>query len=157
MAFTTNYAGRDVDLLIFQNTKPVGEQKLELGFGTGGEITTGVQKMAQTFTLLLLTELGSIQYHPNLGTDFITNVRLQAFRDETDVRAGFGLAVAALLRTMALEATRAELPDDETLDTVELLDVQIDPNKGLINLKIRLTSLAGVDHDFFLPVPVAIQ
>ena len=159
MAATVNYTGRTVDLFIFQGAKIGGEAQINLGFGgdTGGEVISGIEKMAQTWAILFLNEVGSIQYDPDIGTSFVTDYRLGLIRDEGDVQSAFGLAATQVANQMALAAQSATLPVDELLSTANLIRFVIDKRQGKLVLYVRLTSQAGVAHDILLPIPLAIQ
>jgi len=148
-----------VDLFIFQNAKISGEALIHLGFDgeDGGKITSGIQKMAQTWTLLFLTELGSIQYDPTVGTDFVTNLRMGAIRDESDVQLEFGVAASSVYEQMNTAANVESMPPDELLQSSRLISFNLDRAKGLLSLYVGLTSQAGTTHDILLPIPVAIQ
>lgn len=154
MAAITNYTGRLVDLLIFQNSAPAGETEIAMGFGDVGEITTGVQVMSQSFVVGLLTDRGSIPDRADIGTDFMPTVRSGRMRDASDIRNAFALAVNLLKRWLGPKTGR---PADESLASAELLSALIDKNTGLLEMTVRLTSSAGTVHDLFLPVPVPIR
>lgn len=158
MATSTDYTGRSVDLLIFQGVKAAGDQKLVLGFGDeGGEVVTGIQKLSQTFTTLFLTRLGTIPYHPELGTDFVTALQQGRIKDESDVKAEFAIAVEQIRQTLALQANENSLPDDETFDSAVLNSFNLDKAASKLTLSIQINSLAGSNRTIFLPIPVAIR
>ncbi len=155
MIDTLDYSGRSVDLLIFQNTKPKLEQKITLGFGVGGFVTTGVQKMAQTFSIHFLSEVGSVPLKPDFGTSFLTAIRIGRVLDESSLQSEFVLAVQRVKRAMALTAEQESWPDDETLDSVKLLRFNLDKATATLALWIELTSNAGQNHNLYLPLSVA--
>ena len=45
---STDYTGRSVDLLIFQGVQEFGNQPIETGWGTSGQLCTGIQTLAQS-------------------------------------------------------------------------------------------------------------
>lgn len=155
MTETLDYSGRTVDLFIFQNAQPQHEQKIHLGFGEGGFVTTGVQKMSQTFCLHFLTERGSIQSKPDRGTGFLTALRIGSIMDESSLQSEFVLATQLVKRIMSLTADQDGWPDDEILDDVKLLNFSLDKTTGFLSIKVQLTSRAGVVHDLYLPLSVA--
>jgi hypothetical protein len=150
-----DYTGRLVDLLIFQNTAPAGERQIRLGLTN--EVTTGIQKLVQSFTSLFLTKQGSIPHRLDDGTEFVTAVQLGKIRAESDVKAEFALAVERVRQTLTLAADGAELPDDETFSRAELISFNLDKAASKLFLKVRVVSVAGVGREVFLPVPVAIR
>lgn len=158
MAVSTNYSGRLVDLFIAQGAKPVGDQKISYGFGEdGGEVTTGIQKLAQTWAMLFLTELGSVPYHPALGTSFLPNVRFKRIKDDTDVRTQFAQAAQAIKSQLDLVADQVDQPADEQLRSADLTNVNLDKAAGVLNITVTLTSQAAGSTVVILPVPLAIQ
>lgn len=159
MAVSTDYTGRLVDLFIFQNAKVSGEALIHLGFDgeNGGKVTSGIQKMAQTWAILFLTERGSVSADPELGTDFVSNLRTGIIRDEATVRSEFGLAATLVSNNMLAFENADGLPDDEILDSAVLNNFNIDRKRGLLSLYVGLTSQAGTQHDILLPIPVAIR
>lgn len=156
---STDYTGRTIDLSIFIGAKPAGEDKLTLDFTSGGDVITGIEKMVQTFTLLFLTEQGTVEYYPTLGTPFITSVRKGFINNESDVKNQFNLAVELIRQTMDLAADAAvpALPPDETYESAELLSFSLDKAASLLTMQIKVNSVAGSSRAVILPVPLAIQ
>ena len=104
MAISVDYTGRSIDLLIFQGVKAAGDQKLSLGFGDAGEVVTGIQKLLQTYTTLFLTRRGTIQYHEEIGTDFVGALQQGRIKDEADVKSEFAIAVEQVRQQDVLAA-----------------------------------------------------
>jgi hypothetical protein len=61
------------------------------------EVLTGIQRLAQSVVIELMTELGSIKYQPERGTMFVP--RCRAAKTEFDVNVAFSAAAARLKRT----------------------------------------------------------
>lgn len=159
MAVSTDYTGRTIDLLIFQGVEASGKQPIDLAFDLdgGGYICTGVQKVAQTWLTLFMTERGTVLNKPTRGSNFFTSLRRGRIRTEDDVVAEFAIAAEQVRQTMDLDAAQAgNLPDDERLDEATLLDYTIDRTQGSLYLKVRIRTIAGDDRDIILPVPVTI-
>lgn len=159
MAVSTDYTGRTVDLLIFQGVQPTGDQSIDLSFSleTGGYVCTGVQKVAQTWLILFMTDRGSVLNKPTRGSSFFPAIRNGSIRVEDDVSAQFALAAEQVRQTMDLDATEAgDLPDDERLDEANLLSYRLDRPAALLYLKVRILTIAGDSRDIILPVPVTI-
>jgi hypothetical protein len=157
VAFSTDFAGRTVDLSIFQGIKPAGRQPIELSFGDAGEVITGIQKVAQSFALIFLTELGSKPFDPTFGTPFLTAMRLGRFRTEADVQNEFSAATQRVQQILDQEAVAAGLPEDERFDDAILESFVLDKLTSTLKLEVRIRSVAGVSETIFLPVPVAIS
>ena len=157
MSTSTNYSGRMVDLLIFQNTKPTGNQKITMGFGAGGELTTGIQKVSQTFTTVLLTDVGSVYDQPEYGTNLIPSIQSGRTQNGSDLESVFNIAAAAAKTIMDAAADAAGYPADERLNVAELEDYVLDKNNGKIVLTVAITTDAGSSAVIYLPVSVPIR
>lgn len=157
MAVTIDYTGRLHDLLMFQGAAPFGNRAITTGWGDAGEIVAGIQKVAQTWTILFLTERGTVLGDEERGTDFLRAVRTGLIRVEDDIPTYFGVAADNVQRTMDLDAADQGLPADERLDDAELDNYVIDRNSGLLRLNVGVTSIAGEGVDIVLPVPVSIR
>lgn len=159
MSVSTDYTGRTVDVLIFQGVKATGKQRVETGFGEAGEVCTGIQKVAQTWLVLFMTDRGSVVNKPTRGSSFFPAVRQGRIQVEEDIPAEFALAAEQVRQTMELDAVEYTPPleADERLDTAELLDFDLFKELSYLRLKVRIRSLAGDERTVFLPVPVAIR
>jgi len=154
---SVDYTGRSVDLLIFQGVVAVGKQKVTTGWGGVGELCTGIQKVAQTWLALFLTEPGTVLNKPTRGSDFITAVRRGQIQVESDVPAEFALAAEQVRRTMDLDAATESWPTDEQLDAAILEDFTLDKETSFLYLRIRILSVAGEARVIYLPVPTVIM
>ena len=150
------YTGRTVDLLIFQGVKASGDQEITLGWDGGGQVCTGVQKVAQQWATLFLTDRGTVLGKSNRGTDFLRAVRTGRIQVDEDIPAQFSTAAERVRITMELDADGEELEDDEILDEAELLEYSIDRVAALLYLKVRITTRAGEARPIIIPVSLAI-
>jgi hypothetical protein len=157
MAANTNYTGRTVDLSMFLGAQASGETAIQLDFAGGGSVITGIEKLIQSFLMLFLTEQGTVQYFPSIGSGFVTALRLGQLRTEVQVQQQFDLAVEEVGQTMALAADTAKLPSDETFASATLLSFNLDTADSKLVMQIQIASLAGVSRQIYLPVPIAIQ
>jgi len=154
---STNYTGRTVDLFIFQGALPAGEQLIETGFGTAGEVITGIQKLVQSFTTLFLTRIGTVKYNASLGSGFIAAIQRGRIRDESGARTEFALAAEDVRKILAEDAEANNPPDDETYAGADLESLELNRAESLLVLKVRVNSVAGESREVFLPVPLAIR
>ena len=156
---STDFTGRTVDLLIFQGVQEFGNQPITTGWGIAGQLCTGIQKVAQSWAILFLTDRGTVLYEPTRGSGFLNAVRSGRIQVDEDIPAEFAIASAQVARTMALDASNSDvaLEDDETLDRAELLDYDLERNTSLLRLKVRLHSLAGDSREIFLPISVPVR
>lgn len=137
------------DLLIFQGVAARGEQKVELALGSAGMFTTGIQKVSQSFTKLFLTERGSVASAPDVGTDFLTQLRSGVIRDEPTLQAAFQAAVLDILNYMNNNES-AGLPDDERMAEANLVSWDLQP--GFLSIKVQVVTVAGTFRVYELPV-----
>jgi hypothetical protein len=152
-----DYVGRTFDVLALRNVQPVGAYPVDQSlFGgnvaPGGEVCTGIVKLAQWFTITLLTPKGSQQYNPNNGTTFITKLLNGSVRTETDVFIAFGFAMGDI-KMLAAQSETADTPLDEQYGVAILNSVVI--SSGIVVLRITLTSQAGSSWKLILPIPTA--
>ncbi len=155
---SVDFTGRTVDLLIFQGVAASGKQSIDLAWGDEGLLCTGVQKVAQTWTMLFLTDRGTVLNDPERGATFLQAVRIGRIRVEADVPAEFAMAADRISRTMDQDAADAgDLPDDERLDVAELLEFSVDRIASLLRLKILIRAVSGAGTTIFLPIPTSIR
>jgi len=158
MVTSVDYTGRAVDQLIFQGVVAVGDQLVATGWGEAGEMCTGVQKVAQTWTSLFLTDLGSIPHDLPRGSSFLPAIRMGRIQVDEDVEAEFNLAADRVSRTMDQDAADVgTLPDDERLDEAILVDFRIDQAASKLYLIVNVRTIAGDARTIFLPVPVSFR
>lgn len=159
MATSVNYTGRTIDYLIFQGVAATGQQQvsLELGDETGGQVCTGVQKVSQTFTSMLLTKVGTLLADSEYGTEFMTKAQSGMFRTDADVKTAFSGAAELVRRKMRQEAAANNLPNDERLARVELTSISLDRGASKLTLAAQLITDAGSTRTVYLPVSVVIR
>lgn len=151
------YINRTVDLLAYQAENVAGEQlTVQSLHGDGvhsGRITTGIQKLAQRFTLELLTEAGSIKYNPTRGCDFITTLRAGGIQSQIDLFVAFSSALVDIKRNLQAEELETD-PDDEKYDSAEILNVTFSPGQAAVYVKIN--SVAGDSRTVIAPINTVI-
>lgn len=164
----SDYINNKYDYLALRNTTAptVGTNQKKLGLelfneSTSGEITTGVQKLAQRWLLEFLTESGSMPGLPNRGTNFMRAARTGRFRIEQNVRAEFALATMRAKQTLAAEEY-AGMPNAERFADAQLLNViiipggDVSPASGVtavfLSLNVKIISLAGDTREVIVPI-----
>lgn len=157
VAVSTNYSGRLVDLLVFQGTKPDGMQKIVMSFGDTWQLTTGIQKVCQTFTTIFLTRKGTVANKLDYGTNFMTAMQSGSLQTEEALISAFTLAAADVKRIMIRSAQDNELPADEQIASIELLNYSMDKSASKITLNIKITTAAGTSLVIYVPVSVPIR
>ena len=151
MKTTTIYNDRLIDLEMLQTiTDPTGVQRVTVSLAKSQpKIVTGIQKLAQRYANLFLTILGDIQFAQNLGTDFIRAVVSGVVAHYGQFFVAFALANT---RTIAqLQQNTEGLPNDEIIESAELIDFDVSVSTGSVMLKVLITSLAGDTVEYVLP------
>ncbi len=147
-----DYLDRTVDVLAFQGAEPTGEVLLEQTLAQanqGGQICTGVQKLAQRFLLELFTERGSMPYLPLRGTDFLPRALRGELRNQSDVLVAFSNSLIDIRNNLQAEETGNEPLDEQYAGAVvESIAVASD----LVKLYINVASRAGTTRKVILPL-----
>ena len=152
-----DYVGRTVDLLAFQDEKVNGEAlltQLLVKDGERGEITAGVQKLAQRWLIEFLTIEGSIRAAPERGTQFINDIRTGQIRTTLDAEQSFYLAANAAAINLKLEE-EDNIPVDEAYDYFNLVSIQAQGDT--ITAYVEVASEAGNTAQLILPIPIKVQ
>jgi len=156
MATTVDYSGRMTDILIFQGADISGDKRIRLSFGDAGMVTTGIQKLAQTFAMVFLTEVGSVPDKPDWGTEFLAAVRNGMVNNENDVQSAVSQAIEDVRGILGLIAEQESYPPDETFQSASLLSYTLDEKTSMLTLYIKVVSAAGADRIVVLPVSAPI-
>lgn len=112
--------------------------------GSPVQTVSGVDKLTGQFIKLLLTTTGTDTFNPEIGGD------LQKWSGSTTDEQGNQAFARLLTKVLSLGARMtagqvlANLPPEETLAFVEVLDIRFSPvDPTEIELAVRLTTLAG--------------
>jgi hypothetical protein len=158
VAITTDYSGRTVDLESLQTadgTVGVRELSLSVRDNNLSRRITGIQKLAQRYATLFLTQKGSVGFSAGQGSDFIEPATTGQIANGANLTHFFNIANFQTTRQMRLDDVDPAFgdtpPDDERIQTATLIDFEVDKFQGRIYLKVRLTSLAGDDYVYVLP------
>jgi hypothetical protein len=159
----TPYTGRFVDVLAFQpgDTSPgvvsLMEQTLALS-GTGGQVCTGIQKLAQGTMLRLLTIQDSRPYefgeNINFGCSFIQDACEGRWRNSSDIRVSYAAASLDVARQM-LETITETTPTDEQFNSLTLDNVEILGDRS-VKLTFTLKSEAST-LTFIQPISIPLR
>jgi hypothetical protein len=151
-----DYLGRQVDALAFPGAEARGMVPLEQELASednSGQICVGVQKLAQKFLLALLTELGTMPYQRERGTQFLTEARLGRWQTELDVTSSFTLALADIERQLVNDESDST-PDDERFGSAELRSLVL--TSETVQLTIVIRSRSGLSRRVILPIPFLV-
>lgn len=150
------FQGRTFDLLAYQGAVAGGEvltQQQLIGSDNFGQITTGIQKLAQKVLLILLTEKTSKPHDPTFGTGFVTEVRMGYFQTPLDVFASFSEALVDIQQRLQSEELDSD-PDDEKFESAEIVNVSL--GAGTASVLFELTSVAGTSVRFITPLDFVV-
>jgi len=160
-ATSTDYTGRQVDVELLQTVEQlVSPLRVHPALSNEpAKVVTGMQKLAQRFTVLLLTILEDVHLDPTQGTTLMQDLLWGAAQNAGTVA---GVVSFALLDTVTQlrdeegeDELYGELPDDEKIDTAILEDFDVDVTNGSIFLRVALTNQVGEDYTYVLPIAVA--
>ena len=150
MSTSTNYYQRSIDLSIFQGIKENGIATVDQSlFNNGGEVCTGIQKLIQRWLIRFLTPLGAVKFHPEWGTDFLSEA--PSFHSELDTEIAFYSAITDVSDQLS-EEEDDNMSDDEKLEKVDLLGITV-RDTGFV-MKIKITSQAGESAPLILPITI---
>lgn len=149
------YLNRRFDVLSLRGAKALGDIQLQqslFGGSSGGDVCTGVQKLAQRWTLEFLTERGSMPFHMSTrGSDFMRWLRRGFIRSEYDIRAYFNFAAQQVKTNLINEETNDMNPEDRFQEAILLGNRLFD---GLLEMHVNVVSLAGDNREVILPIPI---
>ncbi len=155
MSTIADYLDRKFDILAFKPNKANTPTSQELAADNeSGLICTGVQKLAQRWTLEFLTPVGTIPYKTSRGCFFIQNIISGNIRTDVDVIAFFSSASSEVARNLlSEESTETDSPDERyasaSLDSFSI------GSDGKLTLNVTITSQAGSIRSIILPIAVA--
>ena len=153
---STDYTGRLVDLFIMQGAQPAGMRPITTGLdgNNGGKIIAGVQKAAQTFIIIFLTEKGSRLHDAEFGTRFLTTIRHSNINDSL-MAIIFRDAAEDVLTQQERYFVAGQL-DDEIISALDLITFTV-PNSTEMSLTVQLTTRAGTSRTVIVPVSLAVK
>ncbi len=149
-----DYVGRIVDVLAFRSSGLPGSTQLQMSIldgESGGEVCTGIQKLAQAWLLEFMTEAGSVAYHPERGCSFMSVFRGGGLLSELDVFQQFNLAAPAIQRNL-LNAETEDTAIDERFADAKLVRVTVTADQAVMN--VTITSRAGTERSIILPLDI---
>lgn len=155
MTTAVDYLNRRFDVLALQGAKSQGEVLLTQSIfnqANGGQICTGVQKLAQRWTLEFLTIKGAMPFHMSeRGSDFLRWVRQGRIRSEFDVRAYFNFAASQVKTSLVNEETE-DMNWEDRFDRASLEQIVIFQDS--LGLYVNIVSLAGDTRQVILPISI---
>lgn len=112
--------------------------------GISPRIVTGVHKLAQFVTKLLLTTQGSDLFDPEYGSGLLYLLRrAQSPADLADMRGMIATHISDVRSQVIASQVNLPLPSDERLLDLKLLSVDFDQVNVKFGIEVALTSEAG--------------
>lgn len=148
------------DLEILQTIPAVSPESVRLGISAtagGSRAVTGIQKLVQRYSAVLLTELGSVGFDSLFGTNLVPNLAQGVSRSAAGVSNAFNFASADAVDVLKAEDSDlayGETPDDERIVSATLLDFSVDTSIGAVYLDVQLESAAGTSYTYKMPVSI---
>lgn len=112
--------------------------------GIAPKTVSGVHKLAQFITKLLLTTKGSDLFDPTYGSSLLFLLKQSQSQEAlADLRAGIATHLRDVRRQAIASQTNLALPSDERLQDLQLLSVDFDPVNVKFDIEVKLISEAG--------------
>lgn len=115
----------------------------------GGRAAFGVEKLAQRFVMVFLTQIGSIPYRANEGTVFPTALLGGNMMTEMDIYSLFYQSLQQIGVVLQSYETSSD-PDNERYASAQITQLTIEADGASVELQI--TSLAGTVAGLVLPL-----
>jgi len=155
---TDDYTGRTIDLESLQTVENIaGVTPLALTLRENGlsRHITGIQKLAQRYATLLLTQQSTVGYDALQGANFIGPATSGQIANSANLAHFFNVANFQVIRQLQQEDNNTKLgalpPDDERIRTAKLVDFEVNEFEGTLSIKVALTTLAGDNYIYVLP------
>lgn len=112
--------------------------------GIAPKVVSGVHKLAQFITKLLLTTQGSDLFDPTYGSSLLFLLKKSQSQEAlADLRASIATHMRDVRRQVIASQTNLSLPSDERLQDLQLISVDYDPVNVKFNIEVKLSSEAG--------------
>ena len=154
---TTNYSGRTVDMLLLQFVAaPAADVVVSPDVSRVPRITAGVEKLAQRFAQLFLTQVGSVMNRGSEGTEFMNALGSGRIYNESTLRAAAAAANKDVFNQIRTEDLRLGTPDDEMLVESTIKDLGLDRARATVSITFALTTAAGNEYVYTVPVATGV-
>lgn len=157
--FTRNYVGRFVDVYFMDLPESSFEGQAGLKFQSNVKVCSGIQKLAQIYTITLLSAVGSrllaVTEGTSLGSLVLGGVTPLIPQIRHIVNIGNLQARRAILEDQAdqVDQELETIPDDELLTNARIVDLTI-PDRTVIQVTVALTTAADETRVFVVPLPL---
>ena len=120
-------------------------------------IVTGVEKMAQRFLNAFINVLGSTKFMVDFGTDIVDDVSKGRIYNQATLETAAAEANMLARKLITDSDAEYDTPDDETLVSSDVIDLEFSREKSRIKISIKLTTAAGTSYVYIIPVGVGIH
>ena len=158
---TTDYTGRQVDLELLQSIAvpgPMAQRVHITNVGQAPKVVAGVEKAIQRYAQLLLTTLNDIHFAPELGGTLLQSIMMGTVGDQGTLAHLFCVASAGAVKAMATENVNGAfgtVPQDEWITDASLISIDLNPATQTVGLSVQLTTAAGTQYQFVVPISTA--
>lgn len=152
-----DYNNRTVDLLLLKTVfSPVSDKIVDPDVSSEPMMVTGIEKLVQRFTLLFLTQLGTVRNSEREGTEFMSNLGSGRIYDESTLRSAASAANNAAMSQIRSEDARLGTPDDEALERSVVIDAKLDRGSSTVSLTIGITTVSGDTYTYITPIKAGV-
>lgn len=160
---TTNYTGRQIDVELLQSVSLPREliSVTVSNVTDTPKIVTGIEKMVQRYATLLLSIAGTVHFDSTQGCDLLRQIITGQIRNIGLLQGAFAVANSVILRQIKADDTNTDLygsiPADERISSAALINADVNYGAGIISMRIRITTEAGNDYVFVVPLPASLN
>lgn len=159
-SISTNIGNKPVSLVFGLSEISTGSYaRRPTNFG-GGKVASGIQALIDRFTITLFNQAGSTKHDESFGTRLIEETIIGSSMNFGYVQSAVAIAVeraASIIRNEdSSNPDTAALPLSERLKSAVCNSVEYNTKTGTIKMYVSLTSQAGEDYIYTLPVDLAL-
>lgn len=152
-----DYSGRKSDILLLRTVyTPCEDGKVSVDVSKEQpHIVSGIEKMAQRYTLFFLSQAGTCALEPDKGTDLIGDLSSGKIYNTETLGSAVARAKAYADASMSSSEEDGD-PDDEILSSSEILGVSMESGNASATISIKLISKSGDSYTYVTPVPIGV-
>lgn len=157
-----DYSGRTVDLLLLKTILNVPVVNRRVGIDVSNVvdepmIVTGVEKMVQRYAIAFINALGSTKFRPSHGTNIVPDVAKGLVYSMATLESAAAEANLLAERQLSAADYGEDTPDDELLESSEVIGLEFSREKSMVRISVRLTTAAGESYVYIIPVAAGVH